>query len=747
MKRVKENIKARFCPPVIEKEVAQLLKQLSPIAPHRLPLLPESSLISFCPPVIEKEVAQLLKQLSPIAPHHPSCGRGEGIALLKRGSRSRSSASNPLVVQQPLRRHAAGGIAGTVDDLRKLGMMELRARLLQYGLSDAVIRTLPRWDQVALVRQYRDGFGAEDGSSKGRGAGVRLPTEEYEAKLCSILKRQQAALRADEPVVTDTDDDMPPSTPHQSQQHQLGADAAAAAGAAAASATGQHQQGGTGEDVADALFAGCEDSDHEQADETELEMRELQVLRDRQEARSQRPLTQEEQLRAEATVRAVPCLRWTRKRRQQVGDSFAADRCILIYGAENIRTFLAWRDKRLAKKRQRQMSAVHSKEALAGKRICRACGRPGHIASNVNCPLYRGPKRLGSAVGETAVKRKRRRTGGSDVELGLTAETNLHGEGAGSLCSSSTRRRRGGRGGAAALLSGSSEDERDDGYAAAAEATADVWGADEPQPDDSDEVSSELDDDDDDDEGIGKSGKSSFSRSSKTARGIGKSGKSSFSRSSKTARQRKRGRGSGGAADRDAAHVQQPIDALNVSFARVVNLLLQQQTFKPFVNRVDDRVAPGYSVVVQHPMFLRKVLSKCRERQYTSVAAFKEDIDLIVCHPFVNRVDDRVAPGYSVVVQHPMFLRKVLSKCRERQYTSVAAFKEDIDLIVSNCLLFNPVGSPSAWLRDRAIQLQQLALQRLAEQPQIAEYEAALQQSAIHMQQQQQYRSYGYDDD
>lgn len=40
----------------------------------------------------------------------------------------------------------------------------------------------------------------------------------------------------------------------------------------------------------------------QQADETELEMRELQVLRDRQEARSQRPMTEEEQLRAEATV-------------------------------------------------------------------------------------------------------------------------------------------------------------------------------------------------------------------------------------------------------------------------------------------------------------------------------------------------------------------------------------------------------------------------------------------------------------
>lgn len=270
MKRVKENIKARFCPPVVEKEVAQLLKQLSPIAPHRLPLLPESSLISIISPETvcgletsqaawlrlravgistltspeglsnacafveaeerqqqqaaasarrrlrqlqqqqqqrrealglpsdgaaasaaaeQQQLQQLLLTLSNsragrrhsplirfieelllLVPWQttkecrevlqnkgsaqflltgfadPSCGRGEGIALLKRGSRSRSSGSNPLVVQQPLRRHATGGIAGTVDDLRKLGMMELRARLLQYGLSDAVIRTLPRSD-------------------------------------------------------------------------------------------------------------------------------------------------------------------------------------------------------------------------------------------------------------------------------------------------------------------------------------------------------------------------------------------------------------------------------------------------------------------------------------------------------------------------------------------------------------------------------------------------------------------------
>lgn len=268
LKRVKDLVKAKFCPPVIEKEVAQLLKQLSPIAPHRLPLLSEAALTSIISPetvcslesshaawyrlkavgilsltspeglssacafveaeerkqqqagaaarrrlrqlqqqqqqrrealglpsdgaaeaaAAEKQQLQQLvvhlsnsragRRYSPLIRFieelllsvpwqttkecrevlqnkgsaqflltgfgDPSCGRGEGIALLKRGSRTRSSTSNPLAVQQPARRAAAGGIAGTVDDLRKLGMMELRARLLQYGLSDAVIRTLPR---------------------------------------------------------------------------------------------------------------------------------------------------------------------------------------------------------------------------------------------------------------------------------------------------------------------------------------------------------------------------------------------------------------------------------------------------------------------------------------------------------------------------------------------------------------------------------------------------------------------------
>ncbi|KAL8454337.1 hypothetical protein Emag_001496 [Eimeria magna] len=792
LKRVKDLVRSKFCPPVIEKEVAQLLKQLSPIAPHRLPVLSEAAITSIISPeavcslesshaawyrlkavgivsltspeglssacafveaeerkqqqaaaaarrrlrqlqqqqqqrrealglasdgaaeaaAAEKQQLQQLivhlsnsragRRYSPLIRFieelllsvpwqttkecrevlqnkgsaqflltgfgDPSCGRGEGIALLKRGSRTRSSSSNPLAVQQAARRTAAGGIAGTVDDLRKLGMMELRARLLQYGLSDAVIRTLPRWDQVALVRQYRDGFGADDGGPKGRGGGARLPADEYESRLAEILKRQQAALRTDEPVVTDTEDEM-----HQSpaQQQQQNPDAAAS--------QQQQQQGAPGtEDVADALFAGCDESDHEQADEAELEMRELQVLRDRQEARSQRPLTQEEQLRAEATVRAVPCLKWTRKSRQQAGDAFASERVILIYGAENIKAFLAWRDQRLERKRQRQMNAVHSKEALAGKRICRACGRPGHIASNVNCPLYRGPKRLGSLVVDPSEKKKRRRGLGNEVDLLLAAETGL--EGTGSVCSNNTR-----------MVSPSGRRRRTDNSSAVAGLSSD---------------SSDSEDDDLEDEAGGGEGGDSgdpayesvgddeqFSDDAEeTGRG-GRGAKSAVSRSSRSALlQRKRGRNAGG--PETEAGSQQPIDALNVAFARVVNLLLQQQTLKPFVNRVDDRVAPGYSTIVKKPMFLRKVLNKCRERQYTSVAAFQADIDLIV----------------------------------------------------SNCFLFNPPGSPSAWLRERALQLQQLAMQRLADQPQIAAYEAAVMQNS-YQQPHQQFGAYGIYDD
>lgn len=181
-----------------------------------------------------------------------------------------------------------------------------------------------------------------------------------------------------------------------------------------------------------------------------------------------------------------------------------------------------------------------------------------------NCPLYRGPKRLGSSLPEPSEKKKRRRGIGNDMDLLLTAETGL--EGTASLCSSNTRgvspsgrrRRNENSSAVAGLSSETSESEEEDDM-----------DEDLPRGDGRDSgdgaYDSAFEDDQlsDDAEEIGRSGRRA---------------KSTVSRSSRSALQRKRGR-TAGSGDVDGGN-QQPVDALNVAFARVVNLLLQQQSFK-----------------------------------------------------------------------------------------------------------------------------------------------------------------------
>lgn len=186
--------------------------------------------------------------------------------------------------------------------------------------------------------------------------------------------------------------------------------------------------------------------------------------------------------------------------------------------------------------------------------VCNAC----HLLQN--CPLYRGPKRLGSLLTEPTEKKKRRRGIGNEVDLLLAAETGL--EGTGSMCSANTRvvsprRRRNENSSAIGGSSDTSDSEDEDDL--------EDDGARGDGQDSGDAYDSALDDDQfsDDAEESGRGGRGS---------------KSAVSRSSRSLLQRKRGRNAGGGdVDGDA---QQPIDALNVAFARVVNVLLQQQTFK-----------------------------------------------------------------------------------------------------------------------------------------------------------------------
>jgi hypothetical protein len=37
------------------------------------------------------------------------------------------------------------------EDLRKLSMRELHDRLVKFGFESDIVKSLPRWDQVALV--------------------------------------------------------------------------------------------------------------------------------------------------------------------------------------------------------------------------------------------------------------------------------------------------------------------------------------------------------------------------------------------------------------------------------------------------------------------------------------------------------------------------------------------------------------------------------------------------------------------
>ncbi|CBZ50222.1 putative bromodomain-containing protein [Neospora caninum Liverpool] len=876
MKRVKDLVKQRFCPPVIEKEVTQMLKLLSPIAPHRLPRLDDVALRSIIRPeliccleaahaalyrlkaigimtltsadglsgvaqFIEKEerhaqekvlaakkrmkeievkfrqqaearlpasgpgnaelrekamqevnaacqrasaallsvctayaesrigkryghLVRFIEELLLLTPWNltkeckdvltnkgsaqfmltgfgdPSGGRGEGVSLIKRlnrersglsflsgmgrnfgsfsrdGARSLAGAFGPggIFLGAHLGPAAmSGGVAGTGEDLRKLSMQELRRRLIQYGLSESVIRTLPRWDQVALVRQYRDGFGSADfagddaDGKKGRSSlvakGGRLRGEEYEERLTDILQRQKKALEADAPAITDTEDeeededeaardalaedetkdDVEKKKKGKKGKHQGEEKAGTAKKHAASPGTSTTGDAtGTGQDkgVEDALLAALDGEEEEkEADEDELERRELQALRQRQEARTAKPLTAEEQQRADMKVQAVPCLRWIRRFRQQAGEPFGTERVVLIYGEKNIKDFIQWRTRRLEETRARMLASTRSKEALAGKRVCRACGQPGHIASNVNCPLYNGPKRPAAAATPPPPLKKRRKENQEleeDLLIGLYAEGGENDSEVNGMVAANSQ-----------ASGGTPGRQRGSGVSShRARASRAAW------------------EDDEDFLGDGASSVVSYTRRRGGSRSVVSAadshvhfaGKGGAGARKKTSRKRGAGAaGSGRCRERTEEEDDRTLDEddeegsrwapernrrtatdeLNIALARIVNVVLQQQIFKPFWQRVDERYAPNYYRVISNPMWLQKIASKCKQREYLSGEQFLADIRLVV----------------------------------------------------TNCFLFNPPNSPSAWLRERATNLEETVRQKFEEQrATVAECEAII---------------------
>lgn len=276
----------------------------------------------------------------------PSGGRGEAINLLKRQNKD-------------AQHFRVGSVAGTLEDLRKLSMPELRKRLLKYGVSDQVISSLPRWDQVALVRQYRSGFGiAGDGADDFK---FRLAPEEYQRRINQILDRQHLALALSDPAVDE----------------EAALDGSSSVG----------DQGLELDDLVDELAGELDEAVGEGTCPTapaDAEERELSILRQRQEVTA---VTTEEKWRDAERYVPVPGIMWLRRDRGSSTEEFANERAVFVYGRENIEKFIEWRRKRGAL--DRKHPRAEDDGSGESKRLCRVCGQPGHIASNIKCPFYR----------------------------------------------------------------------------------------------------------------------------------------------------------------------------------------------------------------------------------------------------------------------------------------------------------------------------------------------------------------------
>ena len=54
-------------------------------------------------------------------------------------------------------------------------------------------------------------------------------------------------------------------------------------------------------------------------------------------------------------------------------------------------------------------------------------------------------------------------------------------------------------------------------------------------------------------------------------------------------------------------------------------------------------------------------------------------------------VTDDIAPGYSNIIKQPMDFKTMQNKINKIKYETLSQFESDFDLIINNCLEFNPL--------------------------------------------------------
>ncbi|GAA5955455.1 hypothetical protein JCM10213_000379 [Rhodosporidiobolus nylandii] len=122
-----------------------------------------------------------------------------------------------------------------------------------------------------------------------------------------------------------------------------------------------------------------------------------------------------------------------------------------------------------------------------------------------------------------------------------------------------------------------------------------------------------------------------------------------------------------------------------------------------------------------HPDELKRLIVEASEAVDDKSAAsdFQETLERIVNEiknttehsgPFLQKVRKADVPDYYDVIKRPMDLGTLLKKVRQQTYRTKKAFAEDLDLIWSNCLLYNshpahPLRTSAEALRAKSNQL------------------------------------------
>lgn len=161
---------------------------------------------------------------------------------------------------------------------------------------------------------------------------------------------------------------------------------------------------------------------------------------------------------------------------------------------------------------------------------------------------------------------------------------------------------------------------------------------------------------------------------------------------------------------RSATHVP-PVQATPAANATSSETFALQADGTPQIRRESTTNRPARTIKAPPPRELAYAKPKRKEHQME--LKFAEDVLTKIRGPKYGTLNnvflapvDPVAlniPHYRQIVKHPMDLGTMTQKLKNGQYSRASEVKKDFDLMIGNCLAFNPNGNP---VRDMGIQLQ-----------------------------------------